>query len=703
VRRLALKGLSGAETARLLELNLGDAPSDELVDSVQAETEGNPLFATEIARLLASGSAAYSGGSLPIPVGVKEAIARRLGRQSERCREVLSLASVSGREFDFEVIRRAGGLSEPELLSALEEAESARLVEGTAESSRRLRFAHILVRDALYDDLPAARRLVLHRTIAESIESIHAANAEPHLDELAHHFTEAGDAAADRAIDYSQRAGRAAEARHGYEEAARHYGNALRLLEATGSPDASRTCELLLALGETLSRAGRDSDSKDTLRQAAALAEELGRPDQLARAALAYGRLFGWARASSDPFLVPLLEHALEAIGSGDGRARVALLARLAAARRDDVSHVRRVALAEEALSIARAIGDPASLATALQGHYVAVEGPELQSAGEGVEIGAELIAVGERIGDPEKVFSGHDHRLHGFWAMCDRAGVEVEMEAIAKLAEELRQPAQRWWLGSGQTMMALVEGRFEEAEQLIESTSAAGRRAASWNAAVTQRLALFVLRREQGRLAELEDTMRRSPHEYPALLRFRCALAHLYSELGREREAGAILEPLLARPLDREHRDAEWLFSMSLLVDPCARLADAAAAERLYGWLASYERLYALAPVEAVFGSIARALGVLATTLSRCDDAERHFHVAHELEQSMGARPWLAHVQHDHARMLLQRGGSGDAGRAAELLGTATATYRELGMDHWAERAEADATAPAASRGSPS
>ena len=83
--------------------------------------------------------------------------------------------------------------------------------------------------------------------------------------------------------------------------------------------------------------------------------------------------------------------------------------------------------------------------------------------------------------------------------------------------------------------MLALMEGRLADAEQLISDTMALGRLSQSWNAVVSERFALFVLRRAQGRLAEYEDTIKRSVHEYPPLLRFRCALAHTYSELGRK------------------------------------------------------------------------------------------------------------------------------------------------------------------------
>jgi hypothetical protein len=60
-----------------------------------------------------------------------------------------------------------------------------------------------------------------------------------------------------------------------------------------------------------------------------------------------------------------------------------------------------------------------------------------------------------------------------------------------------------------------------------------------------------------------------------------------------------------------------------------------------------------------------------------------------------MGARPWLAHTQSDYARMLLARNHAGDRERALELIEDALATYRELGMDDWAQRASACKLAP--------
>jgi eukaryotic-like serine/threonine-protein kinase len=692
--RVTLRGLDSTDISRLLELVMGEAPATDLAARVHADSQGNPLFAAEIGRLVASeGLRSDTKGTLPIPEGIRQAIGRRLQRQSERCREVLTLASVIGREFDIDAIGRVSGLQEQELFHALDDAAAARLVDGVPDGSGRLRFSHMMIRDALYQDLSPPRRVRLHRAVGEALEGLYAANPDVHLAELAHHYLQAGSSAAQKAVDYAERAGDRAASQHAYEEAARHYSSALNALETTASHDAARTCELLLSLGETLSRAGNQQRGKEALRRAAAIAQELGMSDQLARAALEYGGRFAWARASTDPGLVPLLERAIAAVGVADSL-RVKLLARLAAAARDEPLRDRRVRLAEEAVQIAERSGDPAILAVALEGRFVAAEGPDGLSRGEGVALGQRLIALGEQIGDQERVFAGHDHRLHAFWILCDRAGVDVELDALSTLAEELRQPAQRWHVGTGRSMLALMEGDFGRAEQLIDETLKLGQRSESWNAAVSQRLALFVLRRAQGRLAELEDTIRRSVHEYPALVRFRCALAHLYGELRREQDCRAAFDDLLSHDLAREHVDAEWLFSISLLPEPCAFLGDRDAAAKLYSLLLPYEHLYAQAPVEAVFGSLARGLGVLATTLGRLEDAGRHLDVAIETERQMGALPWLAHAQHEQSTMLLALGDARDRQRAQALLVGVAGAYHDLGMETWASRATALARA---------
>src|SRR5439155_26292677 len=116
-----------------------------------------------------------------------------------------------------------------------------------------------------------------------------------------------------------------------------------------------------------------------------------------------------------------------------------------------------------------------------------------------------------------------------------DLPGAHAELAAMAKLAEELRQPSQSWVVAVERSLLALLEGRLFDAEDLIFEARNLGERAQGWNAVVSFRLQLYVLRWEQGRLAEVEEVVRASVRDYPTYPVWRCVLAHVAAELGRE------------------------------------------------------------------------------------------------------------------------------------------------------------------------
>jgi tetratricopeptide (TPR) repeat protein len=641
------------------------------VARVQEETRGNPLFVVEVGRLLDADG--WSDGRLPIPEGVRETISRRMQRCSDHCRDALEVASVFGREFELDPLARVCQMDESELLTAIDEAMQARFVDGR-------RFSHVLMRDALYDGLTGARRMQLHREIAAVLKERRAAASE-----IAHHCLLSGSGAAPDAIEYATRAGDDAAAQHAHEEAARHYASALAVMERIGLDDVERTCDLLLAMGDELSRAGNAAEARAPLERAAAIADREGWPERLTRAALAYGGRFAWGRASMDPALVPLLERGLEAVGDEDSPARVRLLGRLAAARRDEAAREPRRRLAEEAVAMARRIGDPATLGYALEAAWPAAEtAMTLDGRAERTQ---ELLALSARTGNLEQTFVVHDYRFNTFFAVADRGGVDAEHALLAALADELRQPAQRWSALTSATTIALMEGRFDEAAALIDETYAMGEGAYSWNADVSRRVQRFLLRRAQGRLAEVEASVAEATHLYPACQRFLCMHAHVHAELGNERRARHALARATDHALGREFIDEEWLFAMNLLPAPCAYVGDEAVVAELYDVLLPFERNYAQAPVEGAFGAIAQGLGTLARRLGRLEDAERHFVDAIEIERAMRARPWVAHAQQGLGEVLLARG---DGARARAVLDEAIAGYRGLGMDVWADRAAA-------------
>ncbi|MDP9244513.1 MAG: AAA family ATPase, partial [Chloroflexota bacterium] len=267
--RVLLQGLAESDVERFLAATVGVAPPDELVRAVHGQSEGNPLFVTEIVRLLdQEGKLTIEAitesrdGSIGVPEGVREVIGRRLDRLSPGCNEVLRLASVIGRDFGLDQLAKLpSGLSDEPLLTAVEEALAARVVEELPGATGRFRFTHALVRETLAAELSTTRRVRLHALIAAALEELCGDDAEAHAAELAYHLAEAvtvlGPA---KLIRYSRLAGEQAYTAHAYEDAIAHFQRALTAKE--GEPTDDETAGLLFALvrSEFLGRQRYDLD-----------------------------------------------------------------------------------------------------------------------------------------------------------------------------------------------------------------------------------------------------------------------------------------------------------------------------------------------------------------------------------------------------------------------------------------------------------
>jgi DNA-binding SARP family transcriptional activator len=686
-RSLPLGGLAEADVETFVSLATGLEPSTRLVDALHQATDGNPLFVEEVVRLLTSEEALDSltdsdAWRQMVPEGVRAVIRRRLRHLSDNCRLVLVLASVLGREFDLAALERVSEVSRDHLLEVLDEAARERIVTDVPGQPGRMRFAHVLIRDTLYDELTPGRRVHLHGRIGDALEELYGASLEPHLAELAYHFYEsARPTVADKALAYARRAAERSLRLLAYEEAARLLVVALRVLDGVEPPDGSVRCELLLALGDAYARAGDMPRSKQTYRDAARLAESLQLPDQLARAALGYGGRFIWDVSRDDQSLLHLLERALVALGDEDSSLRVRLLARLAGGplRDSSADPRRRQALGAEALKIARRIGEPSTLAYGLHGYLSSHLSPD--STLEQLELAKEMIHVALSAGDAERAVEGYQVHLEASIELADVSSARVDLDAMTALAEELGQPAQKWLAGVYRTALALLEGRFDEAEQLINETRSIGERALSWSTTVAYGLQLYLLRREQGRVEEVEELVRRAATENPTYLIWRCVLADMLLALGSTAEARTELDALASDSFGAIPFDEEWAVSLCFLAGAAARTGDRARAETLYGLLLRHADKVALSYPEISLGPISRFLGLLASTTRRYDNAGRHFEAALATTERIGARPWLAHTQDDYAHMLLARGEPGDAENAAGLLDRARAAYRELGI----------------------
>jgi tetratricopeptide (TPR) repeat protein len=236
---------------------------------------------------------------------------------------------------------------------------------------------------------------------------------------------------------------------------------------------------------------------------------------------------------------------------------------------------------------------------------------------------------------------------------------------------------------------LALFEGDYAKAEQAMDAALPIGERVQKWDAQFSYRTALFGLRRAQGRLAEVEELIRRSADEYRGYRSFRCLVPLIAAELGRIGEARELFVELASDDFETLPRDNEWLFNLCVLAEVAVRVLDSDRAYLLYHQLLPYGQFNALAAGELAIGSVARYLGLLAWTLSLHHEAARHFEAALEMNDRMDGRPWLAYTQFDYGRMLRERGEPGDRERSKRLTSDAIATSLRLGMTH-------PATAPA-------
>jgi DNA-binding SARP family transcriptional activator/tetratricopeptide (TPR) repeat protein len=682
---LRLRGLPETEVSRFIAANQEIEPSGALAEAIHRKTEGNPLFVGEILRLLAAEgrleeTVDASAWRVEIPASVREVIARRLRHLSDDCKHVLTLASVLGREFDLDALARVSEHELGTVLELLDEAIAARVVGEVPGAHGRLRFAHVLIRDTLYDDLPATRRLRLHARIGEALEELYASDPDSHLTELAFHFDAAlpaGDAG--KAVQYARRAADRAATLTAYEEAERLYAVAIEIVEVHAAADKVERCELLLRLGDVQARAGDILSAKETFLRGAEIAREGAFAEQLARAALGYGGRFVWSRAWGDTKLVPLLEEALAALPEEDSELRVRLLTRLAAGPlRDTLPPEPRERMSQQAVDMARRLGSPETLAYALEGRYDANWGPDVLE--NRLVIANELIEVATATGDAERAYAGYDSLFIAQLELGDLPAAHRAHEAGGQLAHQLRQPAQLWDSAVRRAQLALFEGRFEEAEVAIREGLEVGLPVQSANAQLAFDLQMYALRREQGRLEEIADVIEHAVDAYPAYPVWRYVLLDLYTELGRSDDAREALEAYAAEDYPM-YLEMQWLYALSVLPEVCRYLEDAEAAAAVYERLGPYARRNAVLPPELCRGSVSRGLGICAATMTRWDASAGHFEDALEMNGDMGAVPWLAHTQYDYAWMLLARDEPMDRERAEELLASARTLAQELGM----------------------
>jgi tetratricopeptide (TPR) repeat protein len=263
--RVILRGLNVDEVRRMLDSITRESVPWGLAEAVHRQTEGNPLFVQEVVRYLAEeGLITQKEGrwrpakdtplEMNIPEGLRDVIGKRLSLLSKECNQLLSVASVIGREFSLDALKAVVNINEETFVNALKDAVRLSVLEERSQVGQvRYRFTHAFFRQTLYEEMIAPQRLKLHQQVARALEKQYARRLEEHAAELAEHFSHSSDAAdLEKAVSYGEMAAKRATDVYAYGEAVRLLEKALKVQEILDPEDKAKRCGLLLELCDAL-------------------------------------------------------------------------------------------------------------------------------------------------------------------------------------------------------------------------------------------------------------------------------------------------------------------------------------------------------------------------------------------------------------------------------------------------------------------
>jgi len=679
---LILTGLAASDIRLMLP-----GADDDVLDAVQRRSEGNPLFVSQVTRLLAP--AADEVERAPVPAGIRQAVRRQVTRLTPpqagpgpgvpTVAEILATAAAAGQGVDPAVVAAALSVPVGPVTRLLDEAAAA----GLLAAGEGYRFRHVLIRETLYAELSPQARARAHHRIATILEDA----AGPSHAELAYHFLRAASVSAEaagRAVHHSRLAGHEALIALAYEEAAAHFRRALDVQRQAAQATPASRASLLLSLAEALAKTGADPALPTVIGEAVRLARDCGEPRLLAQGALLNAQYLDF-NAPPDA-AAALLREAAAALDPADHAWRARALGRLAItlasapAEAQDAAE-RAVFDAREAVARDRGGDAAAALASAVAARHYVMWGRQLPA--DALADADEIITAARSAHEPETELDGCVLRLTHLLELADGPGARRVLPELDGLAGSLRQPAAQQVALSRRSTLAALSGDFglagESARQAFGTAQAAGlpdAGAVYW----CQLFAIWLhteLPESDGQWMEreLRDLVARS-HRSVA---HAAALVQIEAAQGAAEQARGRLDELVSTGLDTLLPDMVFVWALAMLARGCVVLRATQHAPRLYQALTPYAgRAAVLAGAVICAGSTDYYLAGLAALTGDEAAADRHFRAATSLHRRLGARPLLAHTLSEHAALLQRRG---DHSAAAAALAEACAVAADCGM----------------------
>ena len=233
------------------------------------------------------------------------------------------------------------------------------------------------------------------------------------------------------------------------------------------------------------------------------------------------------------------------------------------------------------------------------------------------------------------------------------------------------------------------MDGRFEDAQQLMGQCFEYGQRAQSRDAPTQLAGQMLCLQRQREGLGDVIEAIEGALAEYPALVAWQAVLPVAHLDAGNPERARELFETFADSDFSIIPRDMFWLTAITVLAEACTVLRDAERARTLYDMLAPFADHNVQVGAASCFGSNRRFLGELAIALRDWDTMVDDFERAIETNRKWNNRPVVALTQVSYAMGLVERDAPGDRERADELLREAVATADELGMPVIRRRAE--------------
>lgn len=651
VDRIRLSGLDPDDTARLASTVSGVALPQHVIEAIYRQTDGNPLFVEEVARVVATEYRAATGRvvAIDVPVGIREAIGRRLDRLSGECNELLAVAAVLGRDFDLKVVVRVLGMTLETAVASLADAVREGLVHDRDAGPAAFRFAHAVIRETIHDELPTLERLKLHQRAAAALMDLHAGRLEPVLSQLVHHYAEAsalGDF--EPAVELALRAAAHAVRLYALEDACRHYDQALQMLLDNGREDDPRAALTCFRKGRVALTAGKIGQAIESLSRGIEFAR---RQDD---AELFTDCTLGLVLTSShlpQHQTVPLLREALAMWPEADLRRRALIVANLAFALRSTDSSEEVDRAARQAVALARECGAPAVLAPVLRLVCMGLRG-RADTLPERLRHGDEALALCDTLNDQDEIAECCYWHLLSLVEDGQVTAAETLLERYAQHAADHHLYRHEYQAMLLRAAVSLLHGEWTTAEKRIEQALEQGRRLNRCEAEGVYGVQMYLLNRDLGRLRAMRPVVENILGTQSAQL-WEPGLMMMCCEVGLAERARRALNTVGGEDFSAVPHDDMWLITMVFCAEACARLGDQDRAALLYRALLPYERQTANHPTAICLGSVASYLGLLAQLAGDEAAARRHFAAGIEHNRAMKAWPALARTQFWLARML--------------------------------------------------